>query len=255
MPEFVWERFVTAADAAVDRYLARTDVMSEWVDSGLLFSDGFCFCVLCEMFGVDHIVEGGTGYGGSTEMFARYFESGTCVKSIWSVDDAVNPLWQRPLALLAIRHYSRSVWSTEKQAKQIARERRTPFANVRLLRGDANRKLPRLVSRLARDGARVGVLLDGPKGDEQMRLAERLLRECPAVAFAALDDIGPMFDIERRGERFRASRYAAFATSDRAFFDRYAWINRGRLPARMIGAPGHVGYGLGILINGRESAR
>jgi hypothetical protein len=245
----LFNKFAALADGRTGRFLDRTKAMPEWIDSSILFSDGFCFCVLCELLAVQHIVEAGTGFGGSTEMFARYFTEPEPVSRIWSVDDAVNPWLQWPLAKLGIRHYSRFVWSTEKGARQVAKERLRPFANVTLVRGDAHVHIPRIVARLASQGESVGVLLDGPKGLEQMLLAERLLREFHQVRFVAVDDIGPIFDIEGRGERFRASPYAAFATSDTAFFERYGWINQARVPARMSGQPTHTGYGMGILIN------
>jgi hypothetical protein len=240
--------FAAVGDRVAEQFVSRTSPMTALIDSSILFSDGFCFCALCELLDVNHIVEAGTGFGGSTEMFARYFADGTRVRRIWSVDDAVNPRWQWPLAKLGLRHYSRFVWSSEKRAKQIARERLAPFANVTLVRGDAHEKIPAIIGALEPD-ATVGVLLDGPKGEEQMVLAERLLRDYRAVAFVALDDIGPIFDVEHRGERFRASPYATFSTSDREYFDRYGWINQGRLPDRMAGDPAHTGYGMGVLIN------
>lgn len=240
--------FSSLADGLTDRFVSRTGPMTALIDSSILFSDGFCFCVLCELLEVNHIVEAGTGFGGSTEMFARYFADGTRVRRIWSVDDAVNPRWQWPLAKLGIRHYSRFVWSSDKRARSIARERLMPFPHVTLVRGDAHQKVPAIIGALEPD-ARVGVLLDGPKGEEQIILAERLLRENPFVAFVALDDIGPIFDVEHRGERFRASPYATFSTADRDYFDRYGWINQGRLPDRMAGDPRHTGYGMGILVN------
>jgi hypothetical protein len=240
-----WETFAAAADRLTERFVARTDPMPG-VDSSILFSDGFCFCALCELFDVNVIVEAGTGYGGSTEMFARYF-AGTPMH-IWSVDDAVSPRWQWLLAVLHIRHYSRFVWSTERRAKDVARKRLAPYPNVTLVRGDAHVKIPRLVREAQTRGARIGILLDGPKGEEQMQLAERLLQQFENVAFVAVDDIGPIFDVEGRGARFRASQYATFATSDRPFFDRYGWINKDRLPKRMQRSPGHSGYGMGILV-------
>lgn len=243
-----YAEFAPLADRLTDQFVSRTAAMTTLIDSSILFSDGFCFCVLCELLDVNHIVEAGTGFGGSTEMFARYFADGARVRRIWSVDDAVDPRWQWPLAKLGIRHYSRFVWSTEKRARAIARERLAPFANVTLRRGDAHQKLPAIIAALEPD-ARVGVLLDGPKGEEQILLAERLLREHRSVAFVALDDIGPIFDLEQRGARFRASPYASFSTADRDFFDRYGWVNQGRLPHRMAGDPRHTGYGMGILID------
>lgn len=246
---FDWQRFVTIADRVAGEFTDRTGGMADLVDSSILFSDGLCFCALCEMFEVDHIVEAGTGYGGSTEMFARYFAGGRSLRRIVSIDDAVNPRWQRLLAVLHIRHYSRFVWSSEKGAARIAKARLAGFPHVTLVRGDAFRKLPAIVNRIASEGGRIGLMIDGPKGELQMQLADQLLAVSPNVRFAALDDIGPMFDVEKRHARFCAHPFAAFATSDRAYFDRYGTVNRGRLPGRMLKDPAHTGYGMGILVN------
>lgn len=250
MGAFDWRRFQDLADGIAPVFAERMTPISELVDSSILFSDGFCVCALAEMFGVDYLVEAGTGFGGSTEMFARYFTSRGPVKRIWSIDQAVNPRWQRPLGMLRIKRYGRYVWSSDKRAKAIAGQRLAPFDKVTLLRGDACIKAPRLVSRLIGEPAGAGVVIDGPKGDEQLRLAEQLLRLSPQVRFVAVDDVGPMFEVERRHSRFLQSPYAAFVTSDREYFDRYSWINAGRLPARMIGKPEHTGYGMGVMVNG-----
>jgi len=246
---------VSEADRVAPLFAERTAAISELVDSSLLFSDAFCVCALCEMFGVDALIEAGTGFGGSTEMFARYFSGSAPVPRIWSIDQAVNPRWQRLLGVLRLKRYGRYVWSSDKNARVIARARLSAFSNVTLLQGDALVEMPRLAKTLARRSMGIGLVIDGPKGAEQLRLAEELLRQHPQVRFAALDDVGPMFDAEGRHSRFSASRHAAFVTSDAAFFDRYSWINAGRLPSRMMGKPEHTGYGLGVLINDDGSAR
>jgi hypothetical protein len=244
-----WRRFIDVADRIAPRFAEHTAAIPALVDSSILLSDGLCVCALCEMFEVDHLLEAGTGFGGSTEMFARYFAGAGLAARIWSIDQAVNPRWQRLLAILGLRHYSRFVWSSEKRAAPIAAARLAPHGNVTLARGDAMVEMPKVAARLVAGGARLGVFIDGPKGEEQMRLAERLFAISPQVRFAALDDIGPIFDRDGRQARFRASRFAAFATSDAAYFSRYSWINRGLVPERMVGEPGHTGYGVGVLIN------
>lgn len=245
---FDWETFVATADRIAPEFEERTRPMTELVDSSILYSDGLCVCALCEMYEVDHLIEVGTGFGGSTEMFARYFDSHDRLKRIWSIDDAVNPRWQWLLAKLQIRHYSRHVWSTEKRASEIAGRRLETFAKVALLHGDASRRVPELLERLERERPRVGLLIDGPKGAEQLQFAEATFRQFSSVLFAALDDIGPMFDYEDRYARFAASPHAVFATSDRRFLNRYRAINGTRLPLRMLTNEQHQGYGLGVLV-------
>ncbi len=102
---------------------------------------------------------------------------------------------------------------------------------------------------LLRDGHAVGVLIDGPKAEMQMQLADQLLSLSPLVRFVALDDVGPKYDAEGRHRRFRRHRHAVFATSDAAYFERYGWVNRGRVPPFMMRDLRHTGYGLGVLVN------
>lgn len=220
--------------------------MTELVDSSLLYSDCLCVCALCEQFQVEFLLEAGTGFGGSTEAFARYFAATGPVRHIWSVDLSVNRRWERLRNALGLRIEGPYVWSHRRNAHAVARARLQPFDNVSLIIGDAHDELPRLLATLG--SARVGVVIDGPKRDAQLQLAERLLRSSRNVAFAALDDIGPIYDDEQRHARFAAHPLSVFATSDRAFFDRFGWINAGRLPARMIGRPEHTGYGMGVMV-------
>lgn len=218
----------------------------ELVDSSILFSDGLCVCALCEMFDVDYLVESGTGYGGSTEMIARYFERAGRPR-IWSTDLATGAV-EEWLIGMRLRHRPDHVWSGQRGARAVAAQRLRPFPHVTLTRGNALSTLPRVVARFAAGGSRIGVLIDGPKEAAQLQLAEQLLAVSPNVRFAALDDIGPKF-ADGRHDRFRRSRYAAFATSDAAYFERYRWVDRDRLPDYMRRVPNHAGYGLGVLVN------
>lgn len=246
---FDWCRFAPIADRVARDFAERTSSMSSHIEASILFSDGLCVCALCEMCEVDQLIEVGTGFGGSTEMFARYFAGHHRVRRIWSIDHAVNARWQRVVSSLRLRNYSPHVWSTEKRAEEIARSRLARFEHVTLIRGDGFDQLPPLIRRLSAGGQRLGLFIDGPKAELQMRLAEQALTCSPLVAFAALDDIGPMYDGEQRHARFIASRYAAFATSDPRYFDRYRGVNGARLPRRMLENPAHRGYGVGVLIN------
>ena len=251
-PVFDFKRFLSIADQIAPAFYERTWQMT-LAHSSILFTDGLCICALCEMYEIDELVEAGTGCGGSAEMFARYFVEGRAVKRIRSVDLA-DPIWARPLHWLRIRHRDPHVFSS-RWAQRAARERLSRFPNVELIYGDASFKLPLIVRELTERHARVGVFIDGPKEAAQLGLAHELLGHSPLVRFAALDDVGPIFDGGGRYARFRSSPYAAFATSDHEFFDRYSWVNATRLPVRMARKPEHTGYGVGILINteGRNS--
>lgn len=243
-----WEIFAAAADRIAPRFAESVAPIHELVDSSILFSDGLCVAALCQLFQITVLLEAGTGFGGSTEMLARYFQHTGASTRIVSIDQAVNPRWQRLLGGLRLKRYGRHVWASDKHARRIATERLASYRHVSLLRGDALVELPKIGAILAAEGERIGVVLDGPKGDDQLRLAEQMLALSPQVLFAALDDVGPLFEPEQRHSRFLASPRAVFVTSDRRFFDRYGWINAGRLPARMIGKPDHTGYGMGVMV-------
>lgn len=248
-PNFDLQSFQSTADKIAPAFFEKTKAMMELVDSSILFSDGLCVCTLCEMYGVDYLVESGTGFGGSTEMFARYFADDPKVKGIFSVDLMAHPVWSHVLDRLRIKRRDHHVWSSRRRAKQIARKRLRQFRKVELVRGDARSRLPAIVSALDAKRARVGVVIDGPKEAPQMALAHRLLESSSSVCFVALDDIGPIFNESGRYTRFCNSKYAVFATSDPRFYARYGWVNNDRLPARMRNQPNHTGYGLGVLVN------
>lgn len=242
-------KFQDTADRMAADFVNRTKDMA-FNRTSILFSDALCVCALCEMFEVDYLLESGTGFGGSTEMLARYFAGGHRVRRIWSVDLAVTPL--RAWYLRWFGERNRHVWSTANGAQAQARRRLSAFSQVELVHGDGTLELPKLVRSLTGAGSRVGVLIDGPKEAAQLHLAETLLAATPLVCFAALDDVGPAMGDGTRYARFLSSRYAAFATSDRDFFDRYVHVNLGRLPDRMRAQPAHTGDGVGILVNTME---
>jgi hypothetical protein len=248
MQKTVREGIWAAAERIAPVFCARTHAMRELGHSSILFSDGLCLSALCDWYGVDEMIEAGTGCGGSTEMLARYFGDAGPVRGITSVDLAYSA-WDRWLQRLRLRRRDPFVFSS-RWAQRVARQRLSPFPKVHLRHGDAMVVLPRLVRTLtARGGVRIGVFLDGPKDAAQLALAHSLLQMSPQVRFVALDDIGPIYDGGGRYARFRSSPYALFATSDRDYFDRFGWVNAGRLPPRMLGHPDHTGYGVGVLAN------
>lgn len=247
---FDFAAWCTVADRMAPQFVDRTNVMTSLSHSSILFSDGLCICALCEMFDVDVLIEAGTGCGGSTEMFGRYFQPGSL--RIVSIDLAYTALSTRVRQWLRLR--DRYVFTT-RWAQAVASERLAQFSHVQLKHGNAVRLMPAMVRRLTRSGLRVGLFIDGPKQSAQRDLAHRCLELSPLVRFAALDDIGPMFDHGARYERFLSSPYAAFATSEPRYFSRYARINGGRLPERMRDDPGHCGYGVGVLINHQARTR
>lgn len=122
----VGEILEATTDAQVEDYVDRVRGM-DYYDNGIFFSEGFAFCRLCDHFKVNVILESGTCYGSSTEIFARYFE-GRGIR-IRTVD-------------LAQRDF--------------VRQRLSRFGDVELIDGDSFKEIPRLLQEMEREGERGG---------------------------------------------------------------------------------------------------
>jgi hypothetical protein len=180
-------------------------------------------------------------------MFARYFADHPKLKHIWSIDLTKNPV----LVSLGRYLFPQQGWihihPTDSKQKMNVERRLAPFRHlVSLVDGDAFVEIPRILSSLDLNASRVGIFLDGPKEEPQMRLANQLLDMSPNIVFAALDDVGPRY--AGRFERLVTNRRAVFCTSDDDFYRRYGWVNQRRLPPGSEDR-GSVMSGVGVLVN------
>jgi hypothetical protein len=245
LPSFIYDHFLDTAGEIATRFHEHTRDMPP-VPSGLMFSDAMCVCAMCELSAVDCLVEAGTGFGSSTEMFARYFLSAGSVRRIISID--LHQGWiSSQLSRLrgeSSPHIWR--WNRGRLARDRARLALARFPNVELRYGDARILLPSIVSELAAQGTRIGVVIDGPKEEAQLALAHELLALSPLVRFAAMDDIGPIYHAGARYQRFLTSPYPKFSTTEHGFFKRFAWLEGDRLSKQ---DPTFEGHGLGVLVN------
>ena len=127
------ERVLTSAQKHREEF---SKITSGFEDRGILNSEMLAACSLAEDLGVEVFIESGRWLGQSTEILARYFENKpVIVESIEAFHDA-NAL-----------HVEKKL-----QGKK----------NLRLLYGDANLVVPRLVKKY--HGKKIALLFDGPKG-------------------------------------------------------------------------------------------
>jgi hypothetical protein len=239
-------RFFEIADTIAKPFVESTDPIPSYVPEGIIHSDGLCIAALCEMYEIDYLIESGRANAGSTEMFARYFANHPRIKHIWSIDLKVNRTWRRLVKWVGSKRY-RHIHPRDPNQESQVRQRLAPFRDIlSLVDGDAFLEIPKIMRKLNLNSCRVGVFIDGPKEEPQMRLANNLLDLSPNVTFAALDGVGPRFP--GRYERFCKNARAVFCTSDDAFYSRYAWVNKGRLPPTVLDC-GSAQSGVGVLIN------
>lgn len=127
-----------------------------WTPRGILTSEGFAFCTMASLYRVDVVIESGICNARSTEMWARYL-----------VPPAAD--------IVAID------WKITNEARA-----RLSGYGVSLVEGDATEiLLPEIAQRPNR---RVGVFIDGPKGEKAVALAMDCMK-LPQVAFVGVHDM------------------------------------------------------------------
>lgn len=161
-----------------------------WTPRSILTSEGFAVCAMADLHGIDALIETGVCNGRSTEMWARYLPPPAAIIAIdWAVTDA-------------------------------ARTRLTPYNNVLLCEGDATRLLPATVKQMRK--RRVGVFIDGPKGEAAVELARQCMAH-PHVAFVGVHDMPKLLHGRPHAERdlLEAVGGPQWFTDDQWFVDAY----------------------------------
>lgn len=125
-------------------------------------SEMFIFATQAKHWKIDHIVESGVGYGGSTSYLIKLFPN---IK-ISCVDNDRYRQFDRVKILL---------------------KRQTP--NIELFKGESVKLLPRIVRKSR--AKRIAVLIDGPKRQRAVELANHLKRD-RRVRFVAVHDLSPV---------------------------------------------------------------
>ena len=155
-------QLLKAADYTLLRF---EQIHVPWCPRGILRSEAFAFCLMCDHYAVDGIVESGVCNGRSTEFFASY-HPGTRVTAL--------------------------DWAITEEARKVAAR----HANIRLQGTDST---VTIIPYVATAGSRVGVFIDGPKGESAVRLAVECMK-LDNVSFVGVHDVAgnsearPLFD-------------------------------------------------------------
>jgi len=126
-------------------------------EKGIFNSEMLLFVSIVKALNVKTIIESGRALGQSTEVICRFFNDKKY--SIYSIE---------------LNRYSKDVAFAEKRLKN--------YSNLKLLYGDSNS----LIFKLIRD--KCAILIDGPKGEEAILLAIKLLRN-PKVKLIFIHDL------------------------------------------------------------------
>lgn len=159
---------------------------------GIWYTEAFLFCSLCDMVGVDLILESGVANGISTEIFANYFDF-----NIIGVD--------------------KNGYGTFPSTK----ERLSKFKNVELIEGNSAKILPNII----RDNKdkKIGLFIDGPKKQGARDLRNFILDlECgEAIKCIGFHD----FEEAMRLSNDSLTHNYGFLTHDLNFMDEFHYLN------------------------------
>ena len=159
------------------------------LSGGISRSEAFAFCALCRLYGIDLVIDSGTGRGISSEYFARVLDFVITIDNHIHYDDSLETSYSR------LKHYD----------------------NILFIVGDSFRVIPFLLQTMKYE--RCAIFLDGPKGQNAFRLANEL-----DIIFAGFHDATP----NTPDGTFFEEQGLFLHTLDEWFLDEYGFLNRGK---------------------------
>jgi len=175
-----WERHEERFQKIVEEVPYQTD--------GIWYTEALLFCSICDLLGVEQIVESGTARGCSTEIFACYFDF-----EIVSMDE--DKYGAHATTALRLKKYD----------------------HVRLIQESSFGLIDQLIAEST--ASRIGIFLDGPKGaiavDMKNDLVDRFGEKLSCVGIHDYRD-------GRHHEEMEATSYVSHKL---AFRDRYKYLD------------------------------
>lgn len=196
---------------SIERFKARVFLSTPWTPRSILMSEGFAFCAVSDLLGVDVVLESGICNGRSTQMWANYFPSDT------------------PIIAIERNNF-----------KGAAVRRVKSYKNVKLARGDGPAVILSLVPKFS--GKKIGIFLDGPKDVPAINFAKKVL-PLPNVVLVGIHDMSvtkgrfgrdqPELN-RRKGElyhppgriEFDKWELGQFLTDEKWFVEEYSWLDK-----------------------------
>lgn len=133
------------------------------VKHGVFLTEGLLLCSVFDILGTDLIIESGTAYGTSAEIFANYFDI--------------------PVITIDSDHLYSAYSDT---ANKLA-----SYSNLTCLKGDSFNLLPELIRN--NSDKRISVFIDGPKGDGAIQLRNKIINYGNIVSVGFHDIDYPLF--------------------------------------------------------------
>jgi hypothetical protein len=162
----------------------------EWMPRGILTSEGLAFCAMGDLYHINAVFESGVAEGRSTEMWAKH--------------------WPRTQILA-----SDLKWPSPQRRKVLQ------DLGVHLFQQDTTRIM--CASLASRKHSRIGVFIDGPKGEAAVKLAvECMAFDC--VKFVGVHDLSQKLNRTER-QLFDAVPLLKWYTDEGWFVDNYGHLD------------------------------
>jgi hypothetical protein len=184
---------LSTAQSILPRFLNAVSLIP-YESNGILLSEGLAFCAACELCTIDLIIESGVAGGRSTEIWAKY--------SNWHIE--------------AIDHCE--LYGQRRMAD--TKHRLSKHHNITFHEGDSWDVIPALLDKY--QGPKVGLFIDGPKGEEALALAEKCLAKRSPVKIVGVHDMCTEFC----DHIMSAWTSDVFYSDDQRFRQRFGFLDR-----------------------------
>jgi hypothetical protein len=168
----------------------------DWAPRTILPSEGFMVLTLCDLYGIDTIIESGVYDGRSA--------------SIWAA-------WRdRKLRVIAI----------DRELRDEARQALMPYPNVELVEGNGKKLAKQYIEQAASDGRKVAVFIDGPKGPLAVEMARKCMRN-RCVRFAGVYDVHRLTKgLPNESRTVMEESGGTLFTDEQWFYERYGELDQ-----------------------------
>jgi len=173
---------------SIDRFKEGVLNSTPWAPRSILMSEGFAFCAVSDMLGVDVVLESGVYNGRSTQIWANYFPSGV------------------PIIAIDRRNF-----------RETTINRLKSYKNVELTKGDGPNVISDLIPKFS--DKKISIFMDGPKDIPALDFAKKVL-PLPNVVLVAIHDMSVTIGRFEKNHPFGRKRELYFPQS-RIEFDKW----------------------------------
>jgi len=191
------KKIMVQCDLSLKEYRIQIDPI-KWYERSILLSEGLLVCAMADLMDVDIFIESGVYEGKSTEIWGRYFA-----------------------------HRRIPVFATDVVLRKGVRERLSYLPDVTLYEVDGSVLIKNIVTEEVNRDKRIGVFIDGPKGEIAANLAEELIGYSN-VKFVAVHDCHKMSFGEQNYPRIALEKHTGdkFFSDNELFVDTYSYLDR-----------------------------